>query len=118
MGVWSKIVKGQKMKIILKFSLFFLFVSILSYIFTNNFFLPMSAIFFLLLSSIIGIPMALEYPWATETHQLIIIFATISLGMMIFGMIKKKTHLGMIIFSLGFLSWSGIGLVFGLSIGT
>lgn len=72
-------------------------------------------IFFLLLSSVVGLPMALEYPWSSEIHLMILVFGTLALVMMIFGILKRKNRLGIILFIVGFLLWSGIGLFFGLS---
>ncbi|SFV56180.1 hypothetical protein MNB_SV-13-2078 [hydrothermal vent metagenome] len=78
----------------------------------------MKLLFFLLLSSIVGMPMALEYPWSYEVHQTIVIFSTLALAIMIYGIFRRKSRLGKVLFLLGFLLWSGIGLFFGLSTGT
>jgi hypothetical protein len=101
----------KKIKILLAI---FIILSIISYIFMGNILLPLSIIFFFFLSSIVGIPMALDYPWSTEVHQFIIISSSISFLVMIYGGIKRKTRLGIVSFVLGFISWSMVGLVYGL----
>jgi len=105
-----------------KFGIFLsvlIILCIISYIAIEDFFYPLKIILFFVIASIVGIPMAIEYPWDLATHQVIILVSSsISFLMMLYGAIRKKTKLGVISFVVGYIAWSVVGLVYGLGTGT
>ena len=92
----------------------FALASILSFMITGNPFFPLAMVLLLIGSGLLGIPIALDLISDATTYQWIIITLSISLLMMFYGFVKQKTSFGKTIFILGFIVWSGIGLVYGL----
>ena len=104
-----------------KFGIFLsvlIILCIISYTIIDDFFYPLNAIILFIMASIVGIPMAIGYPWDLATHQVILVSSAISFLMMLYGAIQRKTRLGIISLVVGYVVWSTVGLVFGLGTGT
>ena len=95
-----------------------LVLSLISYMVIDDFFYPLNIIFLFVAASIVGIPMAIGYPWDSATHQVILVSSAISFLMMLYGAIQRKTRLGIISLVVGYVVWSTVGLVFGFGTGT